>query len=46
MGRSEGTTEVTIPENVTIDELTQIVYDAGAIKGAGVLPALLQRDSG
>ncbi len=32
VGRSEGTTEVTIPENVTIDELTQIVYDAGAIK--------------
>ena len=32
VGRTEGTTEVTIPENVTIDELTQIVYDAGAIK--------------
>lgn len=31
VGRSEGTTEVTIPENVTIEELTQILYDAGAI---------------
>ena len=29
--RPEGTTEVTIPEDVTIDELTQIVYKAGAI---------------
>ncbi len=29
--RPEGTTEVTLPEDVTIDELSQIVYKAGAI---------------
>jgi UPF0755 protein len=30
--RTEGTTEVTIPENVTAKELSQILYEAGAIK--------------
>lgn len=29
--RAEGTTEVTIPENVTTKQLTQILYEAGAI---------------
>ncbi len=32
VGRSQGTTSVTIPENVTLDDLTQILYEAGAIK--------------
>ena len=30
--RAEGTTEVTIPKEVTVDQLTQILYEAGAIK--------------
>lgn len=30
--RTEGTTEVTIPKEVTVDQLTQILYEAGAIK--------------
>lgn len=30
--RAEGTTEVTVPENVTIQQLGQILYEAGAIK--------------
>lgn len=30
--RTEGTTEVTIPKEVTVEELTQILYEAGAIK--------------
>lgn len=32
VGRAEGTTSVTIPENVTMEELTKILYEAGAIK--------------
>ena len=31
IGRSEGNSEVTIPENVTPGELAQILYEAGAI---------------
>ncbi|MGI6254005.1 MAG: endolytic transglycosylase MltG [Acutalibacter sp.] len=32
VGRPEGTTSVTIPENVTLKDLTKILYEAGAIK--------------
>ena len=32
VGRPEGTTEVTIPQEITREQLTQLLYDAGAIK--------------
>lgn len=32
VGRNEGTTEITLPENLTAETLTDILYDCGAIK--------------